>query len=189
MTANPDKPSDWYMLVHPPGKFRWVGPVQDGNDWEQQLVTVRKAAVENWTAVPIEWLPETIKRPACDFPIFWSSILCMSKKASAVLEPYLRNAGEFLELRGLNDNYIGFHCLQTLDVMCKVETEQALAASPGVALASPKFVPTLRRQDIGTCDVFRISQSFQKIFVSNHFKDACEQAALSGLHFPSVPLI
>jgi len=177
------------MLSHPPDEYRWVGPVRDANRWERRLVKVRMDPVVDWTPVPVEWLPETIKRPVSDFPQFWSGILCVSKPARAALEGYLRDAGEFLELDGLDNNYVGFHCLHTLAALDQVETEAALKVRKGMAFASPTFVPTLRSEMIKDGDCFRIAESFQKIFVSARFKAVYDLAGLTGLQFLPVRLI
>ena len=178
----------WYMIMHTLERYRWIGPVRNGDKWERRLIAVRSDPVTDWVAVPVEWLPEMLNRPICDFPQFWSSILCVSRSALSVVGDFLRESGEILELSGLDGGYTGFHCLQTYDALDIAATDLAINAWPGIAFASPSFVPTLRRAAIGIGQVFRIKQSFQKIFVSDQFRVRYESASLTGLDFLPVPL-
>jgi hypothetical protein len=178
------------MLAYTPEKYRWVGPSDDAKHLERQLVRVRMEPVaDNWDPVPVEWIPETIHRPVPDFPQFWAGVMCVSKRAVAALEAYLRKAGEILPLRGLDSEYVGFHCLRTIDAIDQEATDIAVKARKGISFSSPTFVPSLRAERIPSdYDVFRISQSFQKVFVSTRVKASYDSAGLRGLEFLPVPL-
>lgn len=179
----------WYMIDHTLEKYRWVGPIEDEAQWGLKLVRVRMDPVsKDWPPIPVEWLPETAGRAACDFPVFWPGFLCLSRRARSAVDLFLREIGEYIQLDGLAGEYIGYHCLHTLDIVDDIKTAEAIKNHPGIAFASPTFVPTLRADEIQGCGVFRVSQSFQKLFVSHRFRTAYEQAGLTGLEFLKVPL-
>jgi len=145
---------------------------------------------DHWRPVPIEWLPETVSRPESDFPQFWSGIVCVSKRAVEAVGSYLRVAGEMLPLAGLGDEFVGFHCLHTADVIDQGATDLAIKDRKGISFASPSFAPTLRRHLLPIdCEVFRIPQSFAKVFVGMDFKMTYDRNGLRGLQFLEVPLV
>ena len=83
------------MLANTPDKYRWVNPIEDANNWGRRLITVRMDPVaDGWEPVPVEWVPETARRIAPDFPQFWSGMLCISKRAVTALARLLDEAGE-----------------------------------------------------------------------------------------------
>lgn len=179
------------MLVHAIERFQWVGPVDDSNNWISRLIRIRdKPTLAEWTPVPIEVLPETAGRDPCDFPIFLSNLLCVSSRALAAVRDLLEPSGEFLTLTGLGDRYCAYHCLRMVDAMNKDATAIALKAEFGKAFATPTFVPTLSGSALAAdfVDVFRLPQSFQKIFVSERFVDCARRASLTGLDFIEVPI-
>ncbi len=103
---------------------------------------------------------------------------------------YLREAGEWLPLNGLGGVYIGFHCLQTIDAIDLEATDQAVRARKGISFSTPTFVPTLQRDRVpDNCHVFRVPQSFQKVFVGAQFKAAYESSGLLGLDFLLAPMV
>lgn len=172
-----------YMLAGTLERYRWVGPVQDSNDWGRRLIKVRDSPVaDGWEPVPVEWLPETAGRAIPDFPNFWGGLLCTSRRAIAVLGAYLQQGGEFLQLLGLDGEYVAWHCLRTIDALNQPATDKAVREARGKVFSSPTFVPNLLLNEIpDDCDVFRVTQSFQKIFVRQRFLDAYRQADLKGL--------
>ena len=177
-----------FMMVNSYGS-RCVDLVRAGNDyWSGKLNKVRDEPARDWIPPPIEWSRATPNDPASDFPSFWTSIWCVSARAMTAIGACLNGAGEILRLEGLDDQYVGFHCLHVVDAVDKVATDACLAARNGVALASPRFVPTLFASALTGDDVFRVRESFQKVFVSSRFKDAYERAGLTGLDFLPVPL-
>lgn len=178
----------FFMLANTPDVFRWAGPIEDKVNWAGQLVKVRYGSAANtWTTVPLEWLPETIHRPICDFPQFWPGMLCVSKRALGALEVFFREAGEFLSVSGLDDAFVAFHCLREAAVMNRAATDRIVKQCVGVSFHSPTLVPALDLAQVPEgYDVFRVPESFQKIFVSQRFKEAYDSAKLTGLEFLQV---
>lgn len=174
-----------YMLANTPDSYRWVGPVEDTDNWGRRLIAVRMDPVAaTWHPVPVEWVPETAARAIADFPQFWSGMLCVSKGGVAALAGLLDDAGEFLALTGLNDEYIAWHCLRTVDAMDRQASDDAIKAAKGISFHSPTFVPTLRTDRVPPeTGVFRIPESFQKVFVRQQFVDNYRDAGLTGLDF------
>ena len=183
-------PAEIYLIDHTLERYRWVGPIEDSDDWARRLTKVRHDPVaDGWEPVPVEWLPETSGRAIPDFPNFWGGMLCASRRAVAVLGSYLQQGGEFLQLRGLEGEYIAWHCRRTIDVLNQPATEEAVKEMKGRVFSSPTFVPRLLLDEIpDDYDVFRVPQSFQKVFVRRRFLDAYRHAGLTGLEFLPVPL-
>lgn len=178
-----------YLVAHVDDEFRWIGPLDGDKEAQQRLGRVRFEAVrESWVAIQIGWLPETVDRAISDFPTFWVGVLAVSRRAREVLNELLEPAGEFLPLDGLNGEYVGYHCLRTQVAVDEAETEKALKQTAIRSFASPTFLPVLQKKAIDDIDVFRLPQSFGKLFVSQRFKDEYERAGLSGLDFRAVSL-
>jgi hypothetical protein len=101
----------------------------------------------------------------------------------------LEQAGEFLKLTGLDDQYTAFHCLLAVDALDHESLRERLRCDKYASPSSPTFVPVLRQSAIEDLDVFRVRESFVKLFVSRRFKTVYEKEGLTGLDFVPVPLI
>lgn len=164
-------------------KYRWVGPRSDSDG--AMLVRVRHASVAaGWHPVGVQWVPETISRPDCDFPIFYSVVRCFSRKALQILSPIIGDALEVLSLDGLDDRYVGIHCIRWVEGAANFEGVDQRR----VSIHSAAFVPCLYSQLIVGLDVFGVPEMITKLFVSERFKLAVESHKLSGLEFKEVSL-
>jgi len=174
-----------YMLANTPDEYRWVNPIEDANNWGRRLISVRIDPVaDGWEPIPVEWVPATARRIAPDFPQFWSGMLCISKRAVAALARHLDGAGEFLPLLGLNGEYTAWHCLRTVDAIDERATNEKALVKKGISFHRPTLVPVLLTGRVPVdCNVFRVPQSFQKIFVRERFVEVYRSAELTGLDF------
>jgi hypothetical protein len=164
-------------------RYRWVGGRTDADG--AVLVRVRYASVApTWRPVSVEWIPETIRRPTCDFPIFYSIVRCFSRRAIQVLASYIDGGLEVLAVDGLDDAYVGVHCIRWIEGAVNLEGVD----QDRVSIHSTAFVPTLRSKAIEGFDVFGAPEVVTKLFVSERFKAAVESNGLVGLEFREVPL-
>ena len=171
-----------FMAVPQADNYRWVGRRYDSDGLV--LTTVRTEPVSAWwKPLPVEWLPETIRRPMCDFPIFHPIVRCISKRAASVLTPFSEGSLEFLPLLGLSDEYVSIHC---------IEWKQGLIAEhddPSISIHSTLYAPRLERATVSGSDIFGVLPLVAKLFVSQPVKDAIEQAQLTGLDFHPVAAV
>jgi hypothetical protein len=143
---------------------------------------------ENFGSIPIEWTPETISRPICDFPNFRSNLTCFSENSLQKYKFDLDNFGVWIELNGLN--YRAFYCMKTICAMDEYNTNNLLDITGFSSFHAPEFTPVLSREIIKmNVDIFRIPQSISKKFVSERFKKKYNDGGFTGLEFISVPLI
>ena len=185
-------PSEVYLIKEATSAFRWVGVVGDDPEWGARLTDLKSEAVsEKWPPIPLEWLPETKGQKIGDFPHFRPNLRCVSRRAGAALERYLKGGGELLELCGLGGMYVGYHCLKEVDALDKIGMKECLARDKYASFHSPRFIPPLLLDNVNNAaaaDIFRIPESYAKIFVSGAFKKAYENEGLTGLEFYPVPL-
>lgn len=171
-----------FMAVPQADNYRWVGRRYDSDGLV--LATVRTDPVAVWwKPVPVEWLPETIRRPTCDFPIFHPIVRCISKRAESVLAPFSECSLEFLPVVGLSDEYVAIHC---------IKWQQGLIAEPDdprISIHSTLYAPQLERATVSGSHIFGVLPLVAKLFVSQAVKDAIEQAQLTGLDFHPVAAV
>lgn len=164
-------------------RYRWVGRRTEADG--AALVRVRHAPVAaTWQPVGIEWVPETKRRPSCDFPIFYSIVRCISRRALHALSAYIETGLEVLPLDGLDDAYVGVHCTRWLEGAANL----AGVDQDKTSIHSANFVPRLNAKAVAGYDVFGVPEMITKLFVSERFKDVVEQHELVGLQFKEVTL-
>ncbi|WP_442952986.1 double-CXXCG motif protein [Paucibacter sp. B51] len=164
-------------------RYRWVGRLteEDGAN----LVRVRYSPVAStWRPIGVEWIPETKRRPTCDFPIFYSTVRCFSRRALEALASCINGGLEVLPLDGLDDAYVGVHCIRWLEGAANLEGVD----QDKVSIHSANFVPRLEAKAIERYDLFGVPEMITKLFVSERFKNAVEQNGLVGFRFREVPL-
>lgn len=164
-------------------KYRWIGRRTEADGGV--LARVRYAPVlDGWRPIGIVWVPETMGRSVCDFPIFYSIVRCFSHRAIEALLPYIKGALEVLPLDGLDDAYAGVHCIRWVEGAADLEgVDQSR-----ISIHSSAFVPKLHAQSVAGLDVFGVPEMITKLFVSERFKNAVESAKLAGLEFREVAL-
>jgi hypothetical protein len=169
--------------------YRWLTVVEDECDWGVKVAVIREKAVSRgFGPVPVVWAPETKSRPLCDFPNFRPNLLCLSRRAREVLGSLLTPVGVWIDLYGVPERYVGFHCSFFADAIDGSLIDESLLASGLGSIHSPGFPPPLRRAAIPKSHAFRVSQSITKMFVSEQFKELYESYNLSGLEFIPVSL-
>ena len=89
-----------------------------------------------------------------------------------------------LPLDGLDDAYVGVHCIRWIDGAANL----AGVDQDKLSIHSANFVPRLNAKAIAGYDVFGVPEMITKLFVSERFKDAVEQNGLVGLQFREVEL-
>jgi hypothetical protein len=99
----------------------------------------------------------------------------------------IAEAAEFLDIVGLDGNYIAYHCLKRVDAVDRPHLEEYLKQKYA-DIEKHVFVPALRRSAIGAADMFLIPESPFKRFVSQRFKDVYDREGLTGLDFKPVTL-
>lgn len=137
-----------------------------------------------WHPVGVEWIPETKKRAICDFPIFYSIVRCFSRRALQALLPYVEGGLEVLPLDGLDDAYVGMHCIRWIEGAANLDGVD----QNRVSIHSTAFVPRLHAKPVDGLDVFGVPEMVTKLFVSERFKNAVELHGLVGLEFREVEL-
>lgn len=163
--------------------YRWVGRRTDEDG--AALVRVRHAAVAaTWQPVGIEWVPETRRRPICDFPVFYSIVRCFSRRALEALSPCIEGGIEVLQLDGLDGLYVGIHCTRWIAGGANLSGID----QQRVSIHSASFVPCLNAKAVAGYDIFGLPEMITKLFVSQHFKDVVEQQGLLGLEFREAEL-
>ncbi len=164
-------------------RYRWVGARTDVDG--MTLVRVRHAPVAaTWKAVGIDWVLETKRRPTCDFPIFYSIVRCFSRRVLHALSACIEGGLEVLPLDGLDDAYVGVHCIRWLEGAADL----AGVDQDKVSIHSANFVPRLNAKAVQGYDVFGVPEMVTKLFVSERFKDVVEQHGFTGLQFREVTL-
>jgi hypothetical protein len=164
-------------------RYRWVGRRTEADG--AALVRVRHAPVAaTWQPVGIDWVPETKRRPTCDFPVFYSIVRCFSRRALAALSTCIEGGVEVLQLDGLGGDYVGVHCIRWIEGAANLTgVDQGK-----VSIHSANFVPRLNAKEVAGFDIFGVPEMITKLFVSERFKDAVEQHGLVGLEFREVDL-
>lgn len=183
-SSQPSNSGSRYFLVDEEvDRYRWVGRLREEDG--ANLVRVRYSPVAaTWSPVGVEWIAETKRRPTCDFPIFYSTVRCFSRRALELLAPYINGGLEVLPLKGLNDAYVGVHCICWLEGVANLEGVD----QDKVSIHSASFVPHLNATVIQGYDIFGVPEMITKLFVSARFKDAVEQNGLVGFRFREVVL-
>lgn len=148
------------------------------------LAKVRRDPVLSfWEPMEVEWIPETINRQACDFPIFHPVVRCMSQRASDGLGALFSSGVEFLPLVGLGGDYVGFHCINWLDVADLSRVDELK-----FSINSTMFVPSIRATEAAGHDVFGDFRLITKIFVSDKARQSIVKSGFKGLEFHKVVL-
>lgn len=183
-SIRPSEPTLRYYLVDCEiDRFRWIAPRTRAEGL--QLVQVGLAPVAaTWKSLSVDWARGTKRRPTCDFPMFYSVVRCFSRRALEALSIYTEGALEMLPLDGLDDMYVGIHCILWLDGAANltgVDQDQ-------ISIYSINFVPRLNADFVMGHDVFGVPEIRAKLFVSERFKDAVERNGLIGLTFREVEL-
>jgi hypothetical protein len=173
----------YFLIDSEVDRYRWVGRRTDADG--AALVRVRHAPVAaTWQPVGIEWVPETKRRPTCDFPIFYSIVRCFSRRALQALSACIEGGLEVLPLDGLDDAYVGVHCIRWVEGAANlIGVDQ-----DKVSIHSANFVPRMNAKALGSYDVFGVPEMITKLFVSERFKDLVERQGLVGLQFREVAL-
>jgi hypothetical protein len=125
-----------------------------------------------------------MQRPTCDFPMFYSTVRCFSRRALESLAFCIKEGLEVLPLDGLADAYVGVHCIRWLDGAANLEGVD----QNKVSIHSANFVPALNAKVVQGYDVFGVPEMITKLFVSERFKEAVEQNGLLGFRFREVVL-
>lgn len=173
----------YFLVDEEVDRYRWVGRLteEDGAN----LVRVRYSPVAaTWCPVGVAWIPETNRRPTCDFPIFYSTVRCFSRRALELLAPCINGGLEVLPLKGLEDAYVGVHCIRWIEGAANLERVD----QDKVSIHSANFVPRLNAKVIQGYDIFGVPEMITKLFVSERFKDTVEQNGLVGFRFREVAL-
>jgi hypothetical protein len=123
-------------------------------------------------------------RPVCDFPIFYSIVRCFSHRAVEALLPYIKGTLELLPLDGLEDAYVGVHCIRWIEDAADLEGVD----QNRISIHSSTFVPKLYAKSVAGLDVFGVPEMITKLSVSERFKNAVESNELVGLEFREVTL-
>lgn len=173
----------YFLVDEEVDRYRWVGRITDEDG--ASLVRVRHSPVAaTWRPIGVEWIPETRRRPTCDFPIFYSTVRCLSRRALESLSSCISGGLEVLPLDGLEDAYVGVHCIRWLEGAANLDGVD----QDKVSIHSANFVPCLKAKAIDGYDLFGVPEMITKLFVSERFKDAVEQHGLVGFRFREVPL-
>lgn len=173
----------YFLLDEEVDHYRWVGTHKEED--ERILVRVRYAPVApTWRSIGVEWIPETKRRAACDFPIFYSIVRCFSRRALEALAFCTSGGLEVLSLNGLDDAYVGVHCIRWLEGAANLDGID----QDEVSIHSANFVPRLHAKAMQGFDVFGVPEMITKLFVSERFKAAVEQNGLVGFRFREVAL-
>lgn len=173
----------YFLLDEEVDRYRWVGRLAEEDG--AVLVKVRhKPVASSWRPVAVHWIPKTMNRPTCDFPIFYSTVRCFSRRALESLSTHMEGGLEVLPLEGLNDEYVGVHCIRWLEGASNL----AGIDQDKVSIHSSNFIPTLRATAVDGYDLFGVPEMISKLFVSEHFKEAVEAHGLVGFRFREVPL-
>jgi hypothetical protein len=91
---------------------------------------------------------------------------------------------EVLPLDGLDDAYVGVHCIRWVEGAANlIGVDQ-----DKVSIHSANFVPRMNAKALGSYDVFGVPEMITKLFVSERFKDLVERQGLVGLQFREVAL-
>src|SRR5687768_6850867 len=178
-----------YLIMESIDRYRWISIVDAHEDLGIELARLRGAPAANeLPAIPVEWLPTTADRDICDFPIFRTTLKCVSRRARQALDDLFEPNGEWLKIEGLGGDYSAFHCLREVDCLDKEALQMSKSADPDLSFHSRQFVPTLKRGSLQSCDVFRIPESVNKFFVSAEFARRYREHGFTGLEFIDVTL-
>jgi hypothetical protein len=91
---------------------------------------------------------------------------------------------EVLALDGLEDRYVGVHCIRWIEGAADLRgVDQA-----NLSIHSTSFLPRLWSNAVEGQDIFGVPEMITKLFVSERFKDAVEQGGLVGFEFREVDL-
>jgi hypothetical protein len=169
-----------FLAVPKADSYRWIGRSSETDG--RSLSKVRfDQVLPSWQKLSVGWVKETQERPPCDFPIFHPVVRACSLRAAEVLRNLAGDSIEFLPLKGLLGQYVGFHCTRWLDALAPDQ-------GPTPSIHSTLFVPRLRARNVlGEC-IFGVRPMVAKLFLSASVKDAICEAGLSGLEFHEVEL-
>lgn len=182
-TRRSDRVPRYFLIDSELDRYRWVGRRKEADG--AALVRVRHAPVAaTWQAVGIEWVTETRSRPTCDFPVFYSTVRCFSRRALAALSTCIEDGVEILQLDGLGGEYVGVHCIRWIDGAANLIGVN----QDKVSIHSSNFVPRLNAEAVANFDIFGTPEMITKLFVSEKFKYAVEKHDLVGLEFREVDL-
>jgi hypothetical protein len=177
-----------YLINEVSNRYRWVSIVENEKDWGLKLAKIRSInTLKSQDHIDVEWTPETLSRPICDFPVFVSKLKCINVEKIVHFFEMLDVNGSWINLCGLS--YVGFFCETTLDALNDDETENRLKQSDFGSFHSSQFSPSLNKSAIMKADIFKVPESINKIFVTDKFKDLYDGTSCTGLEFIPVDLV
>lgn len=159
----------------------------DEDDWE---------VIYRFNGKPLRsfWMPLSVKvlydddqnknLPASDFPLLFSTLPVFSERAVKLLEPLLKGDGELLPLSCNEGNYVAFNVTRVVDAL-NAEQSDLVRFSDGKIMDIRRYV--FDRDKLTNGDLFKIPQTPQgKVFVTDKFKEAVQEAGLTGYVFEPV---
>ncbi len=149
-----------------------------------------------------DWAPETLtdiwKTPTLsgrvtafnDFPCLDMMTPAFSERAVAALGDVLRPNGELLQLHHEIGTFYAFNCTRIVEIIDQENTD----AMWGPAASGPKCASSVnhfsihegRLQELGELSIFRMRELCNRVYVTDRFVEAVQEAGLNGFHFVKV---
>ncbi len=115
-----------------------------------------------------------------DFPNFFSGALLANKNTKEILEPYINNCGEWVEMTYEKTKYYFFNVTKQLDVLDEDKTDFWVV--DGFTIGINKFA--FKKFDSTNYPIFKLSYDPKhSAIVTNEFVSFIEENKLSGLSF------
>lgn len=136
----------------------------------------------------VEWIEETQGRDDCDFPRFTSLLLCLSNDAKNCFMHNLQKNGELFSLKGIEQDYFAFNCLNILDVM-DVDLASKMESRGEILSIYDNEAPlAIKSNELNSFSneqlfIFKVPQIRNKFVVSQEFKNIYDTKGLVGLDF------
>lgn len=137
-----------------------------------------------WKPLAVQRMEPEKKLPLSDTPGF--TIPVFSKRALAILQPYLQDSAEILEFVFDEGDYYGINVIAVLDV---VDYEKAKY----INFNNSNRIMVFTKYAFKECDKLKIHHIFKIVdeprrgpFVSEEFKEAVEKNKLTGFKFELV---
>lgn len=176
-----------YMLKPDVTNFR-IAAGAERND-VRLLMRARTSVriADAWTAPHVEWIAETTGRPRADLVSCGGGVDLLSRRAAMLLRDFITSNGEYLDVLGLEGDYIGFHVVsqsRALDL-----ERSAISINQASRRVSAIWEAAFDSDALEGFDIFRVETNSTCYFVSDSFVHRVTQNGLTGFRFAKAQVL
>ena len=169
--------------------YRYIADADNYNClYTESINSERKNGIGRGQSLQDGWSPlsveDDLEGDAGNFPALTDPIPVLTENTWKILEPYLKNSVEALELVSKNAKYYALNVLDIVDALDLNKSEISYRSSGRVS-SIQKFV--FFPEKIASKLMFKVPQTKGlDVYVSDEFKKIVEQEGLKGLDFSKI---